>query len=294
MGVTMTPPRPISPLRLILLLALLAPTLLGGPPSARIAIRATAAAYYAPPSTDGSDEPPQTFLLIDGGPAPGTARDGKLARIDFAEVAGPLTAALLRRGFREAPEGEAPLLHVVVEWGRTKPAIDMNLDVSVSRIQDVHRELPPSRRGALYANSDARSESLRNELKMEAAKLRLGAEQRSNTAWDNALLLGYADELYKLSQEPRASRPWVRHEQLMTDLTSERLYLIVRAYAFAAGDAEGAPQAQLIWINRLSIRDEGPDFPTQLDIMLPFAERYFGLSTGELIRATSLKDFETR
>ncbi|WP_221032992.1 hypothetical protein [Actomonas aquatica] len=287
------------PLRLfapVLLGTLLTATpLFAKPASARIAIRSVAAGYYAPPSVDGSDDPAQTFVLIDGGYAPGTARDGKLAKLTFAEVTAPLTAALIKRGFRPAAEGEAPMLHLVVEWGRTKPAMDMNMDISVSQIQEIHRDLPPSKRGNVDFRPDPQSESLRNALRMENAKLQLGADRRAYTTWDNALLLGYANELYALSQAPRAERPWKRHEELLNDLTSERLYLIVRAFAFETGaDPADAPQAHLIWLTRLSIRDEGPNYPAQLELMLPFAARYFGYTTGELIRATSIKDLSQK
>ncbi len=285
-------PHPLRLLVPILVGSLLASTpLLAKPASARIAIRSVAAGYYAPPSIDGTDDPAQTFVLIDGGYAPGTARDGKLAKLAFADITAPLADALIKRGFRPATEGEAPLLHLVVEWGRTKPAMDMHMDVAVSQIQEINRDLPASKRRRVDFRPDPRSESLRNALRMENDKLQLGADRRINTTWDNALLLGYANELYALTQEPRASKPWKRHEELMNDLTSERLYLIVRAFAFDAGaDDDEAPQARLIWLTRLSIRDEGPNFPAQLEIMLPFAARYFGYTTGELIRATSIKD----
>ncbi len=282
-------PRSLFPT--VLCSCLLTAAALAAPPSARIAIHSVASGHYAPPPPGSSDVSLHTFTIVDGGHAEGTYRDGKLAKLDFQAIADPLTAALERQGYRSAAAGEAPLIHLVVEWGRTNPIIDLSIDFSADRIGQLRsqpNEIP------MTGTFNPQTQSRQNEIQGEQLKIRSAAERRNRTAWDNAQLLGYDDALYALTQLPRSQRPWKDQEELMTDLTSERLYLIVRAFIFDQVEPEEAPQARLMWLTRLSIRDEGPDFPTQLAILLPFAERYFGKSTGELIRATSLQDFKNR
>lgn len=286
----MTPlPRFRSSVGLLAAGLLLASGLFAAPPSARIAFHSVASPQYAPPLASDGTVSPQTYTLIDGGYAAGTARDGKLAKLEFAAIAAPLEAALQSQGFRPAAPDQPALLHLIVEWGRTKPDISMNLEISANRAAELksQRDTRFSSHGINLARDD-----MTREINGEIAKARLGAERSNATVWDNAQLLGYDDALAALRLTPRLQKPRKRQEELLNDLTSERLYVILRAFAFDTGEPDAAPQARLLWLTRLSIRDQGPSFPAQLEIMLPFAARYFGRNTHELIRATSLKDFE--
>lgn len=239
-----------------------------------------------------------TFTLIDAGPVPGTARDGKLSRIPWSEVTAVLTTALAQRGYVPAAGDAtlAPDLTIMVDWGRTKPYDDLSSDQLATHLGELRRDQAAQHQqivsaGAAYPSAVAEAASMQNAISDAGSRLHSEAQQRVFSVWGNANLLGYDRELTSLNGQPGTGRPGARQQELLQELNNERFYAILRAYV--PDPRDGPPGFSLVWVTRLSIRTHRDGFVARLRAMMPFASPYFGHSSGELIRAFNLQALES-
>ena len=71
-------------------------------------------------------------------------------------------------------------------------------------------------------------------------------------------------------------------DDLISDIETDRYYVIITAYDFRAVTRE--KKQKVLWTTRVSIQAQGNQFNERLMAMLDNASRHFGQDSGKLIR----------
>ncbi len=228
----------------------------------------------------------ETYVFMAGHYFSGTTVDRSIERMPFRSIAEYLAPYLARQQYLPARELKTADLVLVVHWGTTAPHLSLQEMAGATRNYENTRTA--LERGGFTVETpppDTPEPDLGDDLKPPADPVREQfffenlervTEQISGdmTQADNARLLGYRDELHRLSRDnPLGS---TTESTLRADLLTERYFIIVCAYDLASFNA--GTRRKPVWKLHLNISSPGNNFNTAMDRMGLAGVNYFGRS----------------
>jgi len=255
--------------------------------------------YERPVRQDGSPEA-QTYVVAEGGYAPGADKDASIDDVKFAGIVRILGKYLAKQGYYPAKDAKKADLMLLVHWGKSIPFNHGTnrdfLDLGVQHLSLYQQagggigrspgfnsptQGVPQGAGASTATANL-VEGLMLVQFSEA--LRTSADQY------NANLLGYTGELRKygggrdgFSDNPALfAGAGAAYYDLVSDIESDRYYIAITAYDFQ--DMLQHQHKKGLWRTVASIDARDNRFDERLARMVDDASRYFGRDSGRLVR----------
>ena len=223
-------------------------------------------------------------------------KDLSIDRLHFLDVAHRIAPALARQNYLpvKAQDPSQTDLLIMVYWGTT---IGTNRASSSPEYQIAQSLIPPpmpppppppSGRpppggggGAAGAAAEAQSAANNSALAQADILISMANHRRDRQNFQNALTLGYAEEMRRMAGYETTALRNVRQD-IVEDVEENRYYVILLAYDFQT--LWKSRQRKLLWETRFSVREQGHDFDKELAAMAAHAARYFGQDSGGLLR----------
>jgi hypothetical protein len=235
----------------------------------------------------------ETYAISNGGYASGLARDHSIDEVKFPAIAGLVAEHLARKNYFLAQDAKSADLLLVISWGTTIPFNDgvnrVAQDDALTAMNNVKSAVAGA--GAdmnnrsvegIQSPAAAVADTARSELEGQLFELQMFNDMRNQANEHNARLLGYMKEINSRNDLSRFAGAGTYFDDLISDIESERYYVIVTAYDFRAATQE--KKRKLLWSTRVSIQTQGNRFNESLATMLANASRHFGQDSGHLIK----------
>lgn len=210
----------------------------------------------------------ERYAIANAGVLPGTLRDQGMERVPFSELAGALAEYLGSQNYFLANDTKSADLLLVIHWGSTIPYDRGTYNLALSNAATAMGNKAGS-------GGDGAFESAMAFLYM----LNRGRDQVNA---QNALQLGYIDEVNKRNTIARWAGGGDAYNDLIADLEESRYYIVISAYDFDAMAAGKKPRPR--WETRVSIRAPGHSFRNNFRTMVARAAPYFGQDSQRLVR----------
>ncbi len=239
----------------------------------------------------------ETYALANGQYLPGIARDHSIDSVTFPAIAGLVARRLAGQNYFLAQDAKSADLVLIITWGTTVPFNDAvgqantnglytamnnlnaaNAGVKQSEALGQQQSTPDGIQSAQRSARDAVSDELEGQL----YEMQMFNDMRTKANEQNARLLGYVKEINSRNDNSRFAGGGSYFDDLISDIESERYFVVVAAYDFRAATQER--QRKLLWVTRVSIQAQGNRFNERLLAMLADASRQFGRDSGRLIR----------
>jgi hypothetical protein len=235
----------------------------------------------------------ETYAISNGGYASGLARDHSIDDVKFPAIAGLVAEHLARKNYFLAQDAKSADLLLVISWGTSTPFSDginrMAQDNALAAMNNVksavaNAKVDTNNRSVDGIQSPAAeaADAARSELEGQLFELQMFNDMRSKANEQNARLLGYMKEINSRNDPSRYAGAGTYYDDLISDIESERYYVIVAAYDFRVATQE--KKKKLLWSTRVSIQTQGNRFNESLATMLANASRHFGQDSGHLIK----------
>ncbi len=251
--------------------------------------------YHREKQADGSFKR-EYYAIANGVYSPGISRDRSIDAVRFPQVAKAVAQFLALQNYHLAPDARSAEFLLLITWGTTVPYDDTAHRINVESFYSASNNLTMA--NALVKQSEdakqhqstpdgiqspARSErdAARDDFEGQLLQMQMFNEVRLDAIERNARLLGYFDEINQRDTPAQFAGAGERFKDLVSDLETERYYVIVSAYDFQAAK-EG--KQKLLWSTRVSIQAQGNKFNETLAAMLARASRYFGQDSNRLVR----------
>jgi hypothetical protein len=243
--------------------------------------------YQRHKQPDGSFKP-EYYALSNGGAVTGTTRDDSIERLAFPQLAQVLGQHLAAKNYFLAKDAKSASLLIVVYWGRTAPFVDMNSNLAIDQLSsavtafnhDTQTGAAPTLEDV--AARDSRKFKAFDDMWASLATLDFFNGVRQRASQDNAVLLGYIDEMNRVNDVRRLSAGNDYYLELRDDIEESRYYLVILAYDFR--DMVDRKHRKLLWGTRVSIRAQHHAFDRDFAAMLAKASRHLGQDSGGLLR----------
>lgn len=281
-----------TPLCLVLCASVLgASAAFGGNDSLVTAVYSKASnGYQRQKMPDGSFKR-EYYALAKGVYQPGLAPDRSIDNVRYPQIAKIVAQFLALQNYHLAPDAKSADLLLTITWGTTVPLSDSvyraNTDSFFSaannlalanRSPDVNDRTVDGIQSPDASVRDAASQAFAGQLLQQV----MFEDVRRLANEHNARLLGYVEEINHRDNPSRFAGAGDAYHDLISDIESERYYLILTAYDFR-GLADGG-KPTLRWSTRVSVQAQGNRFNETLAVMLNRASRYFGQDSRRLIR----------
>jgi hypothetical protein len=236
---------------------------------------------------DGSFKP-EYYALSNGGAFKGTTRDDSIERLAFPQLAQVLGQHLTAKNYLLAKDAKSASLLIVVYWGRTVPYFDMNSNLAVDELATVVTEFNRATQGgAAPTTAEVAAQGLAASASADGmwdalVRLEFFNKMREDASKDNAILLGYIDEMNRVNDIRRLSAGSHYYSDLRGDIEEPRYYLAILAYDFR--EMVDRQHRKLLWGTRVSIRVQRHAFDRDFAAMLAKAARHLGQDSGGLLR----------
>lgn len=239
--------------------------------------------YTAQKFGSGGKPKTETYVFMEGHYFPGTTVDRSIERMPFRRIAEYLAPHLAKQQFLPAKSLQTADLLLVVHWGTTAPHLSMQEMAGVTRNYESTRgEIerreytvetpPPAPPPEMGEDLRGPFDPVREQFFFENLQDKTERISSEMTAGNNARLLGYNEELYRLGRaNPMGS---TMESTLRADLLAERYFIVVSAYDLA-GYRTGT-RRKPVWKVHLNISSPGNNFRTAMDRMSFAGVNYFG------------------
>lgn len=264
----------------------------------RVIVVATANPAYTHRKFDGPKPRPETYVVAQGRFFPGHTADRSIDQLPFRDMIGQIAPELARQQYLPATDPAAADLLIVVHWGTTIPFVSFEqmtarpnpiTDVSSTADGVVRNLRDDQARGAGQDQGDVGEQAmLQNasrfaglatsaDQQLDMDRLELLGDQVSQdlTVGSNVQLLGYGPELRRLRQSIFSSE---EERTLLSDLTTERYFVILKAYDLKEPILPGQMRRS-VWTVHLNMRSPGTNFGTALGRMSNVAASFVGRTT---------------
>jgi hypothetical protein len=232
---------------------------------------------------------PETYTFGDGGRRNAGVPDASFDNLPFVRIAQTLTGPLAARGYHQSTDPKNIDLLIMVYYGCTagtergaSSAAYQGLSdaMNASRYDRITPAFPPpagSPDGLPTPQSTAESQ-------LEGLLMMVGIENRirEDINYRNARLLGYHDALVATDTIAQYAGQGDYRRDLLSDVEEDRYYVILVACDFRVARQQKALRP--LWSTRFNVRARGNTFTDALPTMARFAARYFGQSSGGLMR----------
>jgi len=276
------------------LLAALASTLAAPlPADDHVAVTAFAKTEYTRRKYENGKPRVETYVFMQGKYFEGHTVDRSIERMTFRQLVERLAPELARQQYLPTTDLKAADLLLVVHWGTTVP-IEPAAPLTGIANAPTHDEI--ARDQAIADASDpvphpAAIDGMSDWNVSESEPYRaIGFEQLDQSAEvvendlrsaSNVQLLGYVRDLGRMQQSPFQS---ATEATLRSDLTSERYFIIIKAYDLKDPQPAGHVRRP-VWTIHLNIRSPGQNFTTALARMGNVAVDFFGRNTDAVTTA---------
>ena len=223
--------------------------------------------YQRAKGADGRFKP-EYYALSIGGKLSGTLSDSSIEKVPVPQLAGVLGQFLAQQNYHLAPDAKSTDLLLLVNWGKTNAYRDADLTSAINRYGSATSTKPGS--------GDV------DQIAGAVAEIAMLNRLRDLANEGNARLLGYIDEVNRISDHRIWSAGGNYYQELIGDLEDPRYYLFVSAYDFSELARKKNPK--LLWCTRVSIRAPGSSFERDFAAMLAKAAHHFGQDSGGLLR----------
>lgn len=245
--------------------------------------------YHRQKQADGSFKR-EYYAIGRGTYVPGVSSDRSIDAVRFPQVAKLVAQFLAVQNYYFAEKPHDPEMVLEITWGRTTPFND-----SVSRTQtDAFFSAANSYKAArtaatnsprtndgIQSTASALADAARDEFEGELFQMQVSQDAKRKAVEHNARVLGYVEEINYRDNPSRFAGAGTAFDDLVSDVESERYYVIISAYDYrAAADGKTKP----LWVTRVSVQKQGNKFNETLAAMLAQASRYFGQDSGRLVR----------
>jgi len=235
----------------------------------------------------------ETYAISSGGYASGLARDHSIDDVKFPAIAGLVAQHLARQNYFLAKDSKSADLLLVISWGTTIPFNDGNnrvaQDNALAAMNNVKSavaaggaEMNNRSVEGIQSPAAAVADAARSELEGQLFELQMFNDMRNQANEHNARLLGYMNEINGRNDLSRYAGAGTYFDDLISDIESERYFVIITAYDFRAATQE--KKKKQLWSTRVSIQTQGNRFNENLATMLANASRHFGQDSGHLIK----------
>ena len=231
---------------------------------------------------DGTPKP-EYYAIANGGAVSGTTRDQTVDKLKFPDITTLMMPLLYQQGYRYAMQPDQATLLLVIHWGNTIPYNDINCQLSIGPASKALSSLQELQRAGVTGSGLDGSLAM-----LESALMWLNMEDQIRNLRDapNARLLGYIDDIND-NNDNRRYVGGTRYNELMSDVTDPRYYVIISAYDFR--EVTQHNKQKLLWVTRVSVTARGNAFDESVAAMVKTSAKYFGQSTGKLIRGEELR-----
>ena len=237
------------------------------------------------------------YALASGDYAPGEVRDHSIDDVKFPTLAGTVARFLALKNYYFAPDAKSADLLLIIRWGTTIPFSSGPHQNAQTGLLNAMNALNGANAAAKAAEDAGRGMSIegiqspeasvrdaaRDALEGQLYQMRMFDDMRRSADERNAQLLGYVRDINARVDSPsRFGGAGSYYDDLITDIEEARYYVIIAAYDFRA--AAQRQERKLLWVTRVSIQAQRNRFDQCLAEMLANASRYFGRSSGRLVR----------
>ncbi len=260
----------------------------------RVSITSSALPEYTQRKFGSGQPKVETYVFMQGKYVPGFRADRMLDETSFRRIAEIIAPELARQQYLPTANPKDADLVIVVHWGTTKPAVsNQELAASNSSGSDSGGQLvenarrvqmeqniamgSPTAAASLYATNGLPADNFR-QLDMDRLDELGGQIDGAQTQATNARLLGYERDLKRLSRENFATE---EERTLNFDLTTERYFIILKAYDLRDKTVSGKPRRP-VWTVNLNMRSPGTNFPTALGTMSMASVDFLGRTTDRV------------
>jgi hypothetical protein len=238
--------------------------------------------YKRQMQADGTPKP-EYYAIANGGTVGGTTRDSTVEKVTFPDITKIAIPLLYRQGYRYAMDPKQATLLLVIHWGNTISANDINYQHGLASAGRAVSALQELQRGGVTGSG---LDPALSALDYALMGLQMEELMRNLVVAPNARLLGFIDDIND-NNDIRRYVGGQRYNELRADADEARYYLIISAYDFHEAADHG--RQKLLWVTRVSVRTAGNNFGASMAAMLGNSSRYFGRSTGRLIRGEELR-----
>lgn len=232
----------------------------------------------------------ETYAISNGGYSPGLTHDESIDAVKFPTIAGVVAQHLARQNYFLAQDAKSADLLLVVSWGKTVPFDDgqnRNIQDQALAAMNLVRSTTPQgdqRRSAdgIQSPAQASNDAARSALEDSLFELQMFNSIRDQANEKNARLLGYTKDINSRNNASRFAGAGDYFNDLISDIETDRYYVIITAYDFRAATQE--KKQKVLWTTRVSIQAQGNQFNERLMAMLANASQHFGQDSGQLIR----------
>lgn len=250
---------------------------------------------------DGSFKP-ETYAFGEGGDQGGPQKDITIDRLRFIDIARIIAPSLAAQNYRSVTTKDAqPDLLIMVYWGTTigtdRTSSSSEYQLAQSFVPPPAPPLPPppdgtggtamvsdpdtSGRGTIMAQAAAQKIAADSAQQLALTMSSMANRQRDRLNRQNAIILGYADEIQRVDGYEMTALAG-RRRDVVAEVEESRYYVVLLAYDFQL--LQKHKQRKMLWQTRYSIPERRNDFSKQLAAMTRTASHYFGQSSAGLQR----------
>lgn len=224
---------------------------------------------------------PERFAVAEGGRWNGTAVDRTIDGLKFSDILQRIVQPLQRQRYIPTSDPKATDLLILVFWGTTNGAADMQYEQGQRAIFDVvaDAQIAAAAAGPQSMSGGFHVQPAGTALDAALSALSMANSERDRNNVSNAAILGYTDA-YVHARDLR-EMGLAAGDETVNQLEASRYFVVLKAYDFRTATTD--KKLKLLWESRFSIYAHGHQFDRQLLAMTQAASKYFGQATNGIV-----------
>jgi hypothetical protein len=224
---------------------------------------------------------PERFGVAEGGRWNGTAVDRTIDGLKFSDILQRIVQPLQRQRYIPTSDPKETDLLILVFWGTTNGAGDMQYEQGQRAIFDVvaDAQIAAAAAGPQSMSGGFHVQPAGTALDAALSALSMANSERDRNNVSNAAILGYTDA-YVHARDLR-EMGLAAGDETVNELEASRYFVVLKAYDFRTATKE--KKLKLLWESRFSIYAHGHQFDRQLLAMTQAASKYFGQTTKGIV-----------
>jgi hypothetical protein len=242
--------------------------------------------------------PVEAYAFGEGGHFGGPMIDPSIDKLKFIDVARVISVPLAEQNYWPDKDPKKTKLLIMVYWGLTDVPPPDSSSAAYSNLSTIQNKIAASTGAARAAaaggtskgyhpanSNDGAQDWQLDEMSSAVTILNLENQQRAQTDYLNATMLGYDSEGVigtEYGLYVRGTPLAVRRDDLVAEIEDNRYFVVLMAYDFQLMWKQ--KKHKLLWETRFSIRQRHNNFDKDLAGMAKAASQYFGQNTHGLVR----------
>lgn len=223
---------------------------------------------------DGSFKP-ERYTFADAGRWDSSLANDSVDKAKFLDIARLLAPPLAQQSYLPSHTSHETDLLILVAWGTTQGSSDVRTSAPYQTGMEglSQQSLLKNQAGGMNPLSPEAQDA-----DAAISYMALANKARDEQDFKNAKILGFEDSFVSAMQLQHMGTS----KDLLEDLEENRYFVVLKALDFKLAAKE--KKLKILWEARFSIPATGEDFMKNLPSMTQAASRYFGKSSGQLIR----------